>query len=217
VAKDSSGNGNDGRLVAAEWDTGKFGAAVMLDGLAGKADYVEVPGSASLDITEELTIEAWVNIRQHQADHIRIVTGYNAAMNAGYSLLLTDAGQVKTFVHVGGGWKIYTGRTVIPEGEWTHLALVFDGKTIRLYMNGQVDFEGPAVGEITSRGMDSLFIGRLNAGDPETPDGMIDEIRISNVARTQEEIEAAMNGLAGAPVESLDKLATTWGSLRSEY
>ena len=38
-----------------------------------------------------------------------------------------------------------------------------------------------------------FFIGRLNAGDPETPDGMIDELRISNVARSQEKIKEAMD------------------------
>jgi hypothetical protein len=214
VAKDSSGNGNDAKLVAAEWDKGMFGSAVKFDGIAGKVDYVEVPGSASLDIIDALTIEVWVNITKHQNDHVRIVTGYNAGMNAGYSLLLTDAGQMKNMVHVGGGWKINTGRTVIPEGEWTHLALVFDGQTIKLYMNGDMELEGPAGGKITSRGMDAFFIGRLNAGDPETPDGMIDELRISNVARSQEEIKETMEGLAGAPVELLGKLTTAWGSLK---
>ncbi len=217
VAKDLSGKGNDGKAIEVEWVPGKFGGAVRLDGIAGKADYIEVPGSASLDISEQLTIEVWVNINEHQPDHIRIITGYNAATNAGYSLLLSNVGQVKTFLHVNGGWKIYTGGTIIPEGEWTHLALTFDGATIKLYVNGEVDSEGAAVGKITPRGLDVLYIGRFSAADPETPDGMIDEIRISSVARTQEEIKETMNGLVGLPVEPLDKLATNWGSLKSEY
>jgi hypothetical protein len=191
-----------------------FGSAIKFDGIAGKIDYVEVPGSASLDIIDALTIEVWVNITKHQDDHVRIVTGYNAAMGAGYSLMLTSAGQMKNMVHAGGGWKINTGTTVIPEGEWTHLALVFDGTTIKLYMNGDIELEGPAVGKITPRGIHTFYIGRLNAGDPETPDGMIDELRISNVAKSQEEIKEAMEGLAGAPVESLGKLSVTWGSLK---
>ena len=97
-------------------------------------------------------------------------------------------------------------------GEWTHLAVTFDGKTVKLYINGEVDFEGVLSGKITSRGMDPLYIGRFTEGDPETPDGVIDEVRISNVA-----IKEAMDGLAQAPVQPLNKIATTWGSLRSGY
>jgi len=216
VVKDSSANGNDGKIFEAEWVPGKFGDALKFDGIAGKADYVEVPGSASLEITEALTIEVWVNIEQHQADHIRIVCAYDAAVIKGYSLLLSNAGEIKTFLNIAGGWSIHTGQ-VIPEGEWTHLALTYDVSEgqIKLYVNGEVSFEGAAAGELTPRGMDPLYIGRFSQDDPETPDGMVDEIRISNVARTQEEIQEAMAGLAWlAPVNYLGKLTTTWGDLK---
>ena len=216
VAKDSSENGNNGKVVEAEWVSGKFGIALKFDGIGGKVDYIEVPGSASLDISKALTIEAWVNMKNHQNDNIRIVTGYNGAVTAGYSLLLSQTGQVRTYLHVGG-WSEMTGQTIIPVGEWTHLAVTFDGKTVKLYINGEVDFEGVLSGKITSRGMDPLYIGRFTEGDPETPDGVIDEVRISNVARNQEEIKEAMDGLAQAPVQPLNKIATTWGSLRSGY
>jgi len=214
--KDFSGNGNNGKIFEAEWAQGKFGDALKFDGIAGKTDYVEVPGSASLEITEALTIEAWVNIEQHQADHIRIVCAYDAAVTKGYSLLLSNVGEIKTFLNLPGGWSIFTGQA-IPEGEWTHLALTYDADAgeVKLYVNGEVSLEGAAAGNLTPRGMDPLYIGRLNQGDPETPDGMVDEIRISDVARTQEEIQEAMNGLARlTPVDYLDRLTTTWGDLK---
>jgi len=217
VVKDFSGNGNNGKIFEAEWAPGMFGDALKFDGIAGKADYVEVPGSASLEITESLTIEAWVNIEQHQADHIRIVCAYDTAVTKGYSLLLSNAGEIKTFLNLPGGWSIITGQA-IPEGEWTHLALTYDvdAGQVKLYVNGEESIVGVAAGDLTPRGMDPLYIGRFSQGDPETPDGMVDEIRISNVARTQEEIQEAMNGLARlTPVDYLGRLTTTWGTLRS--
>jgi len=59
TAYDTSGNNNDGAINGATWTTGKFGSALSFD---GENDYVEVPHSASLDITskEAWTIEAWL-------------------------------------------------------------------------------------------------------------------------------------------------------------
>ncbi len=137
-------------------------------------------------------------------------------MTKGYSLLLSNAGEIKTFLSLPGGWSIITGQA-IPEGEWTHLAFTYDvGEgQVKLYVNGEVSIEGAAAGDLTPRGMDPLYIGRFSQDDSETPDGMVDEIRISNVARTQEEIQEAMNGLARlTPVDYLGRLTTTWGDLR---
>ncbi|MFC1716908.1 LamG domain-containing protein [Candidatus Poribacteria bacterium] len=217
VAKDSSANGNDGKVLEAKWVPGEFGSAVEFDGLGGKADYVEVPGSASLELTDALTIEAWVNMEEHQADNIRIVCAYDAGVTKGYSLLLNASGIISDYLNLGG-WNQSTGTTQMPLGEWTHIAVTYDSKSgeLKLYVNGEVDFETKLGGKLTPRGMDPVYIGRLSAADPETPMGIIDEVRISDIARTQEEIQESMKGLAGAPVEPLDKLAGTWGSIKRD-
>ncbi|MCK4550468.1 MAG: DUF2341 domain-containing protein, partial [Candidatus Aenigmarchaeota archaeon] len=56
---DSSGAGNDGTRNGAAWNsTGKFNSALQFDGLC---DYVEIADDASLDITDAITVEGWVN------------------------------------------------------------------------------------------------------------------------------------------------------------
>jgi len=57
TAYDTSGNDNDGTINGATWVDGKFGRALDFDGVD---DYVEIPDDSSLDITEAITIEAWV-------------------------------------------------------------------------------------------------------------------------------------------------------------
>jgi len=53
IAKDGSGNGNDGVLNGKpKWVEGKYGSALEFD---GKTNYVEVPFSDTLNITENLT------------------------------------------------------------------------------------------------------------------------------------------------------------------
>src|SRR5262245_39029328 len=56
---DSSGTGNNGSVVNATWAAGgKFGSALSFS--ASRSSYVNVPSSASLQLTA-LTVEAWVN------------------------------------------------------------------------------------------------------------------------------------------------------------
>ena len=65
VAADASGNGNTGRVRGAKWTPrGRFGSAVRFDG-AGET--VRVPASASLDLTEAMTLSAWVRPTESQS------------------------------------------------------------------------------------------------------------------------------------------------------
>src|SRR5688572_19079516 len=57
---DSSGNGNNGTLIGSggpSWITGTVSNALRFD---GRDEYVNVPNSASLGITEDITIAAWI-------------------------------------------------------------------------------------------------------------------------------------------------------------
>lgn len=58
ITNDSSGNGNTGIIYGANWTYGKEGFALYFDGID---DFVKIPNSESLNTTEYITIEAWVN------------------------------------------------------------------------------------------------------------------------------------------------------------
>ena len=57
IAKDESGYGNDGIIHGATWTTGISGKALSFDGID---DYIDCGNDASLDIADEITIEAWM-------------------------------------------------------------------------------------------------------------------------------------------------------------
>ena len=59
IAYDSSRNRNHGTIIGANWITGVDGTALSFNGL-----YVEVPNSPSLDITGNITVEAWMKPRE---------------------------------------------------------------------------------------------------------------------------------------------------------
>lgn len=83
----------------------------------------------------------------------------------------------------------------VPLGVWTHMAGVYDGVHMKLYIDGQQAGELPVTGSIT--GYDKRRGTRLGgysgtyAGDCWL-DGDIDEVRIWDVARTREQLRFDM-------------------------
>ncbi len=100
-------------------------------------------------------------------------------------------------------------------GAWTHVAATYDGSNIKLYINGslvnQVSFNIPL-----GTGSTGLYIGGAATGYFK---GMIDEVRLWNIARSQSDIQATMNttlygnetGLAG--YWSMDSVYSASGGL----
>jgi hypothetical protein len=70
IAHDYSGNSNDGTIYGATWVDGKVGKALSFDGVD---DYVRVNDSSNFDITDAITIEAWIKPIKTTGDHQIIV------------------------------------------------------------------------------------------------------------------------------------------------
>jgi len=75
---------------------------------------------------------------------------------------------------------------------WQHVAVTWDGSTVRYYLNGQPDLSVQYTGS-TINTTNPLVIG-LDALDGRYHfQGLMDELRLWNVARSPAEIQAAMN------------------------
>ena len=96
---------------------------------------------------------------------------------------------------------------------WNHVAMVYDGEEVRIYLDGELEGEVVRDGDINENGA-SVWIGK-KANESIWLDGILDEIRILNIAITEEQIQEDMEGIAFA-VEVTGKLTTTWGRIKSE-
>src|SRR3954471_22704930 len=194
VAGDASGIGNDGRVEGPAWSRdGRHGGALSFD---GTNDWVSVADGGSLDLTQGMTLEAWVRPSALGANW-RTVLFKERPGNLSYGLYANRETGVPDAQVYGGGAHEADAAGGLPSGQWAHLAATYDGNLLRLYVNGkqaaQVDVGAPIE---TSGGV--LHIGG-NAIWNEWFAGLIDDVRIYNRALDATQINTDMTLAVGVP------------------
>jgi hypothetical protein len=210
---DSSGNGNTLTLAASTatptWTTGKIGNALSFD---NTNDYASASNSASLNITGELTVMAWIKVNAFNPDWNDIVTkGNDAAGRAGYQLIMTSDARPAFYFCTGanatcGTWYGYESDSTTPTitaGSWFHVAFTYKDSTdtIVMYVNGaaqsgHINGGNALITSIVSN-TDPLNIGTFASS--EASNMVIDDVRIYNRALTAAEIAKIYNGGSGCP------------------
>jgi hypothetical protein len=173
---DSSSYRNNGTAKngATQGIAGKVDGACQLD---GTNDYIEVADANSLDGMGALTIEVWLKQSTYHANGI-----VNKNSNGGYMLQGWSDQQMYFAV------SDTTNRAVAPAGSyplnaWYHLVAVSTGTQLLIYVNS---VQKASSSKTTTVPIDStpLQIGWAGAASAYYFNGLIDEVRISKVARS---------------------------------
>ena len=215
VAKDASGNGHDGEFAGSpQWVKGKFGTGLKFPGDAG--GYVVVDSTKKLEL-ETLSIEAWVKVEESTGKWQGMVCKQQAGCNnRNYGIWVhVDKSVLHAQIGANGACAFSIDATTdITDDKWHHLAFTYDGKMGRVYVDGELETEAPN-GQ-TFQSADPITIGVPNLDNANGLKGIIEEIRISSIARTEKEIQEAMDvGLAAIlSVEPGGKLSTRWAYLK---
>ncbi|UCE38213.1 MAG: hypothetical protein JSW00_02960 [Thermoplasmata archaeon] len=187
-AYDSSGFDNHGTIYGASWTEGKIDKALYFDGVD---DYVEVAHSDSLDITNEITYEAWVKIHEFRADNYQTLAWKEEI----WSFQITPDKKVYFDLYIDGDWALGFpnadfGTLELTTNEWYHIALTYNRTEMRIYINGELDGSHSINGNINTSS-NPVTIGRV-LGRPESPNrklnGTLDQVRIYNTSLSPEEI-----------------------------
>jgi hypothetical protein len=186
VAADSSGRGNNGTISGATWVTGKYGKALSFN---GSSSVVTIPDTSSLDLTNGVTLEAWVS-PSTLGTSWRTVVFKERTGGMEYALYANqDTGVPVGQVYMGGE-RNATGTARLATGAWTHLALTYDGAALRVYVNGAL------VRSVAQTGSMTPSTGPLRIGGngiwPEWFAGAIDEVRVYNRALGATELQSDM-------------------------
>lgn len=191
---DSTLNNNDGEVAGGvNMDaTGHIDGADDFDGSTGT---VEVADNSSLNITDAITLEAWVYNDDGQTDIRRVVMKTNAGQVQGYQMdIRTGDGVLNLYISNASWRSINSGTTYIDTDQWVYVAGTWSDatNTATIYKNGTYvtsttseDFDGPM-----STSSSTLTIGSTNS-PTHFFDGRIDEVRISNTVRSAAWIKAS--------------------------
>jgi len=195
IATDSSGSGNSGTAVNGPlWTSGKIGGALSFDGVN---DYVITPplGAGPAHVT----LAAW--IKPAAAGGIVFSELGQNAINTGWhdsQIEVARSGVVKVCLWNGGHASISIGTVTF--GTWNHVAMTYDGATMRGYLNGVLGGSFNTVKH--NPGTLYYAVGAAdatNAGNGSYFSGLIDDVHIYNRALSGAEIAALGASANAAP------------------
>lgn len=187
-------DGNDSSLVTGAtrsdlkviYDIGIPGNAMRFD---GADDFISLPNGVYF--SNNFTVEAWV-YEYSYADWSRLLDFGNGAGSDNVVIPLStgSSGQVSLHVFQGGSAQFIQASTAIPLEQWTHIACVLNNGTATIYYNGVSVATGPVHAPLNII-RTANFIGKSNWAD-YLANAVMDEVRIWNVARTEQQIREGM-------------------------
>lgn len=211
----SPGKSIDGAII---------GAGLRLDG----ATPVSLPASPSLAIAAgaPMTLSLWVKMDAPQPNAIL----YSRRDGADALILGVDQGAPFVQVSDAGGTRRSTGATPLTAGTWQHLAMVADSAQIRLLVDGAavatLAASLPAMNTPAVLGGEATASTTAPATAPALPGaavkphaaptllapvgfvGDIDELQISKVARTDDDLKALVASQGAGPSARLVSVGT---------
>lgn len=206
VATDSSNNGNPGTLHGGpQWEPQE---GLRFD---GEGDYVDCGSNDSLNITDSITISAWVKPAATMPSEAGIVAKQSTSTGEAYGLIYRQ-GNLGLRARIGGTWNT-TYFTQNPEPDvWTYLVATYDGSTVRVYKNDILDNSTSITGSIGLSDY-SLTIGRQWNSWSAFFHGSIKDVRVYNRALEANEILDLYSDVTAVSTYSVTASAQTGGSI----
>ena len=190
TAYDSSGNNNDGTLqggVVRATSTCKAGDCLSFD---GTNDYVDVGTGTGLNITQNITMEAWIKLNTYTSGGASTDRASIVQKTGQYYMTVNSTnGTLDAFFQGVIGHT--PSNSTVPLNQWTYTAITYDGSNIKWYINGVLDKMSSATGAITSDPRDVRVGGEPGFG--RFTNGLIDEVRIYNRALSADDIDHLYN------------------------
>jgi len=165
---------------------GKSSCTVTLE-FDGMNDYVEVSNESAFDFTSEITLEAWM--KPNTTTGMMGLISKNFGNNAHpYQIRIVDDEVLFGFYSNTIGWQpTQTSSANLQAGEWVHIACTYNQQNVKIYVNGEQKAMALKSFEIPQNDQ-PLEIGRTKDVSYEYFNGIIDEVRVWDVALTQETI-----------------------------
>jgi hypothetical protein len=196
TAADSTGNQNHGTLKdGALWAPGMGGGGLAFD---GNAAFVRVaPSPSILGLSDQFTVCSWVQRKADQSGWRFVLTKPKLPLSIEEFWLGFFDNRPSLGIDTASGEKEALGPSALPLNQWFHLAGTYDGKALRLFVNGSMQAEQACVASLKLSSQPLSIGGRINVSTERAGYGfcgVLDEVRLYNRALSPQEI-----GVLAAP------------------
>ncbi|MBI1184788.1 PKD domain-containing protein, partial [bacterium] len=155
--------------------------------LDGSDDYVEINDEAPFDLETDFTIETWFKVNGNWSSTNQAIISKGSNWNITRDG--TNRGLRFSVAGLSGNTSV-AGTTKVDDSLWHHVAAIYDGSKLKLYIDGNLDAEVNASGNATTNN-DYLQIGAL--GGSNNFNGDIEETRIWSSVRSVKQLQQKMN------------------------
>jgi hypothetical protein len=220
-ARDIHGT-NNATLVGASFAPGMVLEAFRFPG----GSRAEAASAASLQITGTITLDAWVSYQgvspqTSGVSNAPIVAkwGDTSRGTAEYGLFVYGSasgypdGTLVFSVSPDGTTKASVIGPPLPSRSFTHVAGVWNGSQLQLYVNGVLAASAPFAGSIVAN-QSPLVMGGYDPAFTNVSDamvGLIDEVEIFNRALSAAEIQSIVNAASAGKCKSFCQLCDLCG------
>jgi hypothetical protein len=196
---DSSGNNHHGAACPNSTgptggSSGKFGFSGDFD---GTNDYVTITHTSTLMPTEAITVATWLNFDTISNDMTPIFkeSYVDANNNSGYVIRVANSNRPTFCIENNSVNCLSTFSSgAMSTGTWYHVVGTFDGSTIKIFFNGQLNNTLSYSGAIGNSTANLIFSENFNG---YRFDGKLDEVRIYNRALSPAEVSQLYNFAPG--------------------
>ncbi len=214
--KDSTSNANDGQTVTMASDdqvAGQIDGSLDFD---GGSDYILRTSFNGTTAGDDYTFSSWIK---------------PSSIDSTQNLVIDESPKIrleimnnKARIAVGNGvsWTIENnfieGTTVLQEGVFYYITGYYDGINLKLFVNG-IQESGNKALSITTATLNNVYLGKYGGGSSYEFPGLIDEVRISNIARTAGWIETEYNNQSdvGSFITIGSEMSNDWYSTNWKY
>ncbi len=185
-ANDISGNAHNGIVSGATIVDGKYGKAYKFDGIN---DYISIPYVLA---NNEFSVSAWIYHTDYTQDGDAIIgdSSWNIWFTKGFVIRFWKSNTNLSFILGNSTTGAISTRT-IPMQQWTHIAMTYDGKTYKVYVDGTLITSKDSSYSVPTNtiriGSDFTNSGTVNFN------GIIDDVQIYSKALEIDDIKRVMN------------------------
>lgn len=114
----------------------------------GTLDFIEVPNSSSLQITDNLTLSCWINVNNVTINNNILDKFYDGTADGRSYLLRVQSSRIYLYLAnaSGTGAPSYISTSTLQNNTWYHITTTFSStgealKQVKIYINGSLDAE----------------------------------------------------------------------------